>query len=114
MRAGPLRHRVSIQSPDLVTDGQMGQKPDPTGDGSGWTTIGASWANVQTLSTRERLVAGANMSSITTKVTMRWNDRVDTTSRLLLGSRALYVVGPPFDTDGKKREMQLTCEERSL
>jgi len=114
MKSGTLRHRVGIQAPDMVADALMGEKPDPTGDGSGWTTIGYAWANVQTLSTRERLIAGANMSAITTKVSMRWDDRVDTTKRLTLGTRILNILGPPFDITGKRREMHLTCEERSL
>lgn len=113
MRAGKLRHRVEIQVPDEVADSMLGRKPDPTGDGSGWSTIGHAWANVTTLSTRERLIAGANMSSITTKVYMRWDSRVNTTARLKFGTRVLNVIGPPFDAEGRKREMTLTCEERS-
>ena len=115
MRAGRLKvHGIAIQVPDTVDDGGGGgRKPNPAGDGSGWRTVAIRSASVVDISASKRVETGALLAGITTRVTMRSGAPVTSSSRLKIGTRYLYVVGPPIDPDGRGRELQLTCEERA-
>lgn len=105
MRAGLLRNRVTIQTPTETDDGQGGITVV-------WSGVLDTYAEIQPLTSRERLQTGQLDGGVTHKVTMRYNPTVNAKSRILFGARILYPIGSPINLDERNREITLTCEER--
>lgn len=105
MRAGRLRHRVVIEQA-METQGELG------GVAYSWIPYASAWADVQPLSSRERLGAGEHASEITHQVVIRYLGGVTAAMRLRLADgRVLALEGPPIDVGARRREMQLLCKE---
>ena len=90
MRAGELRHRVTVERRSMTQDTFGGQSTT-------WTALGTFWAWVQPASGREIEAAAAQQAEISHTVTMRynaaiWADPVAAAAyRLRYGSRILDV-----------------------
>lgn len=106
MKAGDLRHRVTIQQPTLNADG-MG------GGNYIWSNIATAWANVTTT------IASGNIESLTGDqlrtiqyfmVKMRYRSDITTKMRLLHYGRVLEILSV-VNRDERKREMSLYCKE---
>lgn len=105
MRSGRLRHRVTIQYP-VTAKGATGEDV-PT-----WTELAQIWAAVEPLTGREFLSRTAETAEITTRVVARDRSDVNSTMRVIFGSRILHieaVIRPAY----RGREMQLMCREIS-
>lgn len=107
MRAGKLRHRITIQT------------NAPTQDGIGypvesWSAItnGEMYANVVPLRGREYMEAKALQDEHTAVVTIRYRDDVAITPllRVLHGS-VTYDVMSVVDVGGRQRMLELMCRE---
>lgn len=104
MRAGLLRHRVTIQN---LTTAQ-----DSFGDiVETWSDFATVWAQVEDLSGREFFAAAQVNSEIKTRVRIRYMEGIKPTMRILHGTRTLEIISPPIDPDGKRRILELLCRE---
>ena len=102
---GDLRCRVTFQRQQKVPDGR-----------GGWTTQWVDdvtvWAAVTGLRPYERIVAQQTQSAATHQVIIRYRKGITADMRLVHDGRYLYLQGPPIDPDGRRRWLQLLCEER--
>lgn len=114
MRAGLLRHKVTIQR---AVDVQTGSGAVETVYENWLVDV---WAEVLPLSPRELIAARAVQSEITAKVRIRYRPGLDARMRVYHrrapGSPSLIdwydVEGPPVEVEGRKREVWLMCKRR--
>lgn len=106
MRAGKLRHEVTLSSAPSGTSGQdeYGQ-PATT-----FTTYTTTYARIRPLRGDELMLAQQVHAELTHEVTLRHNSNVTNTDRITFGSRTLEVVGI-VDMEEKGRELRLSCKE---
>lgn len=109
MRAGKLRHRVTIQQ---YVIGSPQQKPSGEPDGA-WTAlytdIAAEWV---TLSGRALFAAQEHHAEVRGTWRIRWRDGITAQMRVVhdgLYYNILWV--PPYDKSGKRWQMDLECAE---
>lgn len=101
---GDLRHRVQVV--ELVSDlDDLGEPIDT------WVLRHTVWAQIEDVSTTERLGAGSSSAQITTRVTIRHRDGIHAGMRVLAGDRTLEITGSPIDRDGRSRLTELACRE---
>lgn len=82
--AAAFKHRVTIQNPSRVSDGQGGfTETFPDGD-----TV---WASVEQKKAWEKFQAQQTQTPVIWAVTMRYRTDVTSASRLKYGSRILWV-----------------------
>lgn len=103
MRAGSLRHRVSI----LHASEGRGTMGDVT---SQWQAIGTCWASVEPLSGRELMLAQQIQAEATIRVRMRYRSDVTHQSRILHNQRTLDVV-QVINPAERNEELELLCME---
>lgn len=106
VRAGELRHRVSIQS-RLMTRGTQG------GSVYTWATLATVWASVSPMSANEFENGNALQSQITHKVVVRSFRTINATFRFLFGARALNVVSVR-DLDNRGIMQEISCIEKEI
>lgn len=116
MRAGQLRHRLTIQNPDVIDDTMGGQKPATggTSDGTGWKGTREVWAAVKPLTARELIQDGRMLMGHTHEVRLRYPTpaSVDGRTSFLFGTRRLHVTSV-INSDERNRELVCLCEERA-
>lgn len=103
MKAGDLRHRITIQRLVLAPD-EYGQPVEY------WQDVATCWAAVEPLRGRELFVAQQAQSEVTTRVRLRYRAGITPDMRVLFGARVLeilYVIDP----EERHRELQLLCRE---
>lgn len=107
MRAGRLRHPVSLQSSTKTRT--------VTGFRETWTSY-AEEVPAEILSATpaivERVVGSTVQTPVTHLVRLRYRSDVSVTHRVLFGTRALYIGGIR-NADELNRELWLACEERA-
>ncbi|WP_295991574.1 phage head closure protein [Rugamonas sp.] len=104
-----MRHRVQIQAPAGTQDA-LGQ-PDP----ADWSTIATVWADVGSLSGRERIKAQATLHEVTHLVLIRYQAQFAdplamTKNRILYGAR-VFNIHASIDADERHESLQLSCSE---
>lgn len=121
MRAGLLRHRITLQTPTSAPDGDGGfvNTWPPDGGATLATNVPASIEPASLLGAAmgpamskdmERVIAGTVLSSATHLVTMRYLDGVTTKTRVLFGSRVLNVTGVQ-NPEERNISLVLICQE---
>lgn len=104
MRAGRLRHRVTIQKP---TEGDADSYGDTV---ASWSDVATAVpAEVTTLSGREAYQANQVHPEATVQVKMRYRSDVTTAMRLVHDGRTLSIDG--LLPDARKRELACLCHE---
>lgn len=104
MRAGKLRHRITIESPTLPTADSYGAQTET------WSTFAANVAaEVSVLSGVEAFRAKQVQPEASSMVTLRYRSGVTAAMRFLWGTRYLYPVS--VVEDEKKTEMVCLCRE---
>ena len=106
MRAGTLRHRVTLQSPAGSRD-SVGERTTT------WTDVATVWASVSPLTARELIAAGQPMGEVSHRVRMRHAAVIaalDSSWRVKFGERCLVVQGVR-NIDERGREFELLCSE---
>jgi len=103
MRAGPLRHRVTIEQKNPTRDTHGGEVP-------GWTTLATVWAAVEFLQGREYFDAQQIQAQANVRVRLRYRSDVTSDMRVVWDSRNFLIVAPPME-DSKRRELVLLCQE---
>ena len=106
MRAGKLRHRVTIQ--ELVET-----KNEDTGlSDESWRTFAQNIpAEIKPLSVREFIRAGAEVSKISTYITTRHIPGVKRSMRIVHGSRTYNIEGVLPDADSGIEYMTMPVSE---
>jgi SPP1 family predicted phage head-tail adaptor len=100
-----FRKQVTIQNKQSVSDGQGGFTET-------WPNGSTVWASIEPLKGYERVQAMQMQSPQTHKIMMRYTDEVTTASRLLYGTRVLWVK-EILDPDERQRFLQIRAEERA-
>lgn len=99
MRAGPLRHRITFQSPGLVQDSDSGEMVE------GWADV---WrgvaARVEPLSVKDLIAAQANQSQLSARIVIRYREGVLPTMRILYRSKIYNIEGPALPDPKTGRE----------
>lgn len=106
MRAGTLRHRITVQQLVANSPSQnAGGEPDES-----WTAVATRWASVDPLKGRELIAAQQVNSEVTGTIRMRHLAGATSKMRCVFGSRnydVLAVVNP----DERNRETVLYVRE---
>lgn len=103
IRAGELRHRVTIQAEDRQDDGQGGYTPM-------WRDVETVLASIQPISGNEALVARQLQDTVTHKVVMRYRPGITAAMRLKFGTR-LFNIREVRNYDERNRRLELRCVE---
>ena len=108
MRAGTLRHRVTLQKPTVVDDGQGGKTTT-------WTTgqVTDVPAAIEPLMGREAIEASKVQGTMSHRITIRYSSAVSgltPTWRVVFGSRT-FEIHAVKQIDERRREVQLECSE---
>ena len=106
MRAGMLRHRVTIQRQELV----FGKFGAPLHD-KVWENVATVWASLEAMSGREFFASQQVQSEVTHKVTIRFRPGVAADMRIVHGGRVFGIVAPLPDNRGTR--LVLMCREVS-
>lgn len=102
MRAGELRHRITIQRATETQDafGAVVQT---------WSTFATLWAGVEALSGREFFAAQQVNAQVSHRIRIRYLSGVTPKMRVVFGSRT-FNIEVVMD-DGRRRELQLLVSE---
>lgn len=103
MRAGRLRHRITLQTRSATLDA-AGNRP------AAWTDDATVWGAVEPLSGRELIAAQAAQSEVTHKLTLRWRAGVTAAMRVAFGSRTFEILSLA-NRDERGAELTLMCKE---
>lgn len=106
MRAGMLRHRVTIQRYELVVDDYGAPLHRES-----WKDVATVWASVEAMSGRDFFAARQEQSEVTHKVTIRYRGDVTAQMRVLHGGKIFGIVAPLPDNRGTR--LVLMCREAS-
>lgn len=107
MRAGKLRHLVTIQSRTEGTNSF--NEPRPV-----WKDFATVYASIEPLSGREFFAAQQAQSDITHRVRMRYVAGVTAKHRIVFGDRVFDIAAPPRNVDERNIELELQCVEHGL
>jgi len=103
VRAGELRHRVTIQQKSVVRD-TYGEE-DVT-----WTDVATVWGSVEPLQGREFIEAKQTQAEITTRIRIRYRSGISPEMRAVWDGHT-YDLEAVIDVGGRKRELHLMCTE---
>ena len=106
MRAGQLRHRITIQENTPAPD-------DYGGAVDSWAEVDVVWGSVEPLAGREFLDARRLEAEVTTRIRIRY------LAGLVPGMRATwdghtYDITAVLETESRRREIVLMCREWGL
>lgn len=112
MRAGKLRHYVTIEKPrEHDQRNELGELVAP------WSAVADVWASVEPLSARESFQAGQAMSTATHRITIRYRSDVSTANRIKYvdggRTRYFYFDGALTSPDEMREVLTGTAQERS-
>jgi SPP1 family predicted phage head-tail adaptor len=104
IQAGPLRHRVTIQTPVVQTA--------DTGEAivTEWLDLCEVWAAIETLSGREWLASAEFRPGVTTRIRIRWRADVGADMRVLHGSTVFGIDAVLPQWQGMS-ELHLMCTD---
>ena len=104
MRAGPLRHRITIQEATETQD--VYGEPDVS-----WSEFVQAWASVEPIGSREYFASNRENADITHRVRMRYRPGITHKMRVLYGTRA-FDIESIIDARESHRSLELLCRER--
>lgn len=99
MRAGTLRHRLTIQKPTAGTANNYGEQVDT------WSEQDIVWGEVETLQGYERERANQVHPEASVKITIRYYGDLTTAMRFKWGTRYFAIV----DIVPDPRAFQMVC-----
>jgi len=103
LRAGDLRHRITIQTPSETSDGIGGMTTT-------WSTFKKIWAAIWPLRGAEYLAAMQITSEITHKIRIRYLSGVTPKMRILFGTR-YFDIQSIINPDERNIYLELMCRE---
>lgn len=105
MRAGKLRHKMTIEAPPTTRNAYN----EATGS---WTTFATVWGSIEPLSGRELVAARELQSDVDFKITIRYLSGVAAKMRVSWNSRTFDIAHVESRMEGN-REMWLFAVERT-
>ena len=103
IRAGTLRHKITIQSQTSSTD-SYGEPSDT------WASGNSVWASIEPLSGTEKDVGEGLVGIVDTKIIIRYDSSATPKKRLLFGSR-VFGIEAVINHDERNDYMTLFCQE---
>jgi len=103
MKAGDLRHRVTIQRNEPVTD-SFGTETEQ------WVDVVTVWASVEPLSGREFFQSQKENAETTVRIKMRYRSGITSDKRVKFGDN-VYEINAVIDIDERHIELHLMCRE---
>lgn len=103
MRAGRLRHRITIENP-VESPGAYNEARFI------WQKLIDTWASVKPLQGREYFASQQAQSEVTHEVMMRYCEGITPRSRVVFGERVFDIRGV-INTDERCIELKLMCVE---
>ncbi|MDH5612212.1 MAG: phage head closure protein [Gammaproteobacteria bacterium] len=103
MKAGTLRHLVSLQSA-TKTEGDYGE------DTETWTQYAAPRAAIVPLRGAEFYAAQQVNAEINVKIIIRYRADVKASHRVVFGSITYEIAAPPINPQMKNIELHLMCK----
>jgi SPP1 family predicted phage head-tail adaptor len=103
MRAGWLKHRITIQMP--ATEQSASGEVTP-----GWSDFLSAWASIEPLRGREYMEGRQAQASVDHRIRMRYRDGITPDMQVVFGSRTFQIVSVINVIEGK-RELNLMCRE---
>jgi SPP1 family predicted phage head-tail adaptor len=104
LRAGGLRHTVTIQTPTTTKDTYGGAVTT-------WATFATVWASIESMKSFDKAVTSATWPGADYTITIRYLAGVTGNMRVVDQDGVIYsILGRPNDVDGRHREIILTCE----
>lgn len=102
MRAGDLRHRITLQEYTVSQDieGVVMET---------WVDVVTIWARVKELTGREKLGGDQKITEVSIEILMRYRNGIDTAMRVRYGTRIFDIQNAL--SDERKTELQLLCKE---
>ncbi len=97
MRAGQLRHRITIEKPGQTQDPETGEMiPD-------WEVVATVWAAKRPSSAREFKQSQAGQSEVTGEFQIRYRPGIDATMRIVHKGQIFNIEGVlPDDRSGRE------------
>lgn len=105
MRAGQLRHQITLQQLGTTDDGGGGV------DTESWTDFATVYARVAPLAGRELVQAQQVNDELTHAITMRYYPGVSSKMRVKYGVR-IFLIESIVDEDERHRGLLLMCTEK--
>lgn len=102
MKAGSLRHKITIQENAALNDAAGSQKPV-------WQDVCTVQAAIKPLSGRELIVSQAENSEISVRIVIRYRTGITASMRIVYGNTIYAIVAPPINTDMRNTELQIMC-----
>lgn len=106
MRAGRLRHRLSLQSP-TITNTSTGTITES------WGTTATIWGSVEPLRGREFYDSALINSDITSRIVVRYTSDIEPNYKIVFGTRTFLIVSI-IDIDERNKEMNLMVTEEVI
>lgn len=103
MKAGDLRHRVTIQKQTADTD-SFGDEQNV------WQDIATVWAAVEPLRGREFFQSQKENAETTVRIRIRYRNGITQDMRVVFGDK-VYEINSIIDIDERHTELQLMCQE---
>lgn len=107
MRAGTLRHKLTIRRPDSTPTLDDYGQPVPS-----WSTIAVMYGSVKPLAGRELTLARQRQSSITHEIMIRYYPGLATTDRIELGTR-VFNIESITNPDERNRSLTINAIEQT-
>jgi len=103
MRAGPLRHRITIEAPaeTQAADGSIVTT---------WQAFATSWASIEPLIGREYFAQQREQATVSHKIRMRYQAGITHKMRVAWGTR-LFEIESVLNVGERNREIVLMCSE---
>lgn len=103
MRAGKLRHRITIQ--EVIETKSASGAPIHT-----WRDWADVWASVEPLRGREFFASKQIQAEVSTRIRIRYLEGVTPKMQVLFNSKT-YLIDSVINPEERNREMQLMCRE---
>ena len=104
MRAGTLKHRISIQQ-KIQTSDDMGGYTET------WEDLYSVWAAIWPLSGKEYLASGRKEGEVTHRIRIRYRDGILPSHRVKYGSR-IFDIRVGLNHEEQNKYLDLMCIEK--
>lgn len=106
MRAGPLRHRITIQEREFTDDPTKLQKQKQ------WVDVATVWGSIEPLNGHEETRADQEVALVTHRVRIRHRDDVKAEMQLSARGR-IFGIEVVKNVNERDRELELLCVEKA-
>lgn len=105
-RLSELRHRLTLQEVQRVSDGAGGAT-------TSWTDVAEVWAQLTPAGGSEGVEAGRLAGKLAYEVVLRYRDGVRPAMRFVFGTRVFEIL-TAANVGERRRWLRCLCEERDL